>query len=77
MTHASDAGGFPAEPEPPVPGDVPSPDTPEPTHKPPAKTDMPAAGPHSTPELTDEDRTPGAGTLPDPGEQGDMDSTSG
>lgn len=29
---------------------------------------MPAAGPHAKPSLTDAERTPGAGTLPDVGE---------
>ena len=28
---------------------------------------MPAAGPHATPKQTDENKTPGAGTLPKPG----------
>ncbi len=34
---------------------------------------MPAAGPHAKPELTDPDKTPGAGTLPpaDKGQDGD------
>jgi hypothetical protein len=35
----------------------------------------PAAGPHDKPELTDDGKTPGAGTLPVPGS--DEDSTSG
>jgi hypothetical protein len=35
----------------------------------------PAAGPHGKRELTDEHKTPGAGTLPKPGT--DEDSTSG
>jgi hypothetical protein len=35
----------------------------------------PAPGPHSKPELTDDLKTPGAGTLPDPGSN--EDSTSG
>ncbi len=29
-----------------------------------AASDMPPAGPHATPELTNEDATPGAGYLP-------------
>jgi len=36
---------------------------------------IPAAGPHGRRELTDDSKTPGAGTLPEPGESGD--STSG
>lgn len=35
----------------------------------------PAAGPHAKPELTDNGKTPGAGTLPEPGKSDD--STSG
>ena len=35
----------------------------------------PAAGPHAKRELTDEHKTPGAGTLPEPGKSDD--STSG
>ena len=35
----------------------------------------PAAGPHDKPELTDETKTPGAGTLPTPGTN--EESTSG
>ena len=27
---------------------------------------IPPAGPHATPELTDEEKTPGSGMLPDP-----------
>ncbi len=34
-----------------------------------AKT--PGAGPHAKPELTNEDATPGAGSLPETGETGD------
>ena len=30
---------------------------------------LPAAGPHAKPELTDGDKTPGAGTLPSPNEK--------
>jgi hypothetical protein len=33
---------------------------------------MPAAGPHAKPELTDPDKTPGAGTLP-PADKGQQD----
>ena len=39
------------------------------------RAQQPAAGPHSKPELTDDHKTPGAGTLPKPGT--DEDSTSG
>jgi hypothetical protein len=38
-------------------------------------TTTPAAGPHGKPELTDDSKTPGAGTLPGPGQSDD--STSG
>jgi hypothetical protein len=38
---------------------------------------MPAAGPHAKPELTDPDKTPGAGTLPPADKEGDEDSTAG
>ncbi|NIK47019.1 hypothetical protein [Variibacter gotjawalensis] len=41
----------------------------------PKKDEQPAAGPHDKPELTDKDKTPGAGTLPEPGES--EDSTAG
>ena len=37
----------------------------------------PAAGPHAKPELTNEDATPGAGTLPEPGHGDSADSTTG
>lgn len=44
--------------------------------KKPEKTeDLPPAGPHDKPELTDEEKTPGAGALPEPGEA--EDSTTG
>jgi hypothetical protein len=35
-------------------------------HLPAPPSDMPAAGPHAQPELTNPDATPGAGYLPDP-----------
>jgi hypothetical protein len=38
---------------------------------------MPAAGPHAKPELTDSDKTPGAGTLPPADKGQDEDSTAG
>jgi hypothetical protein len=38
---------------------------------------MPAAGPHSKPELTDPDKTPGAGTLPPVDKGRDDDATAG
>ena len=31
-----------------------------------ASNDHPAAGPHAKPHLTDKDKTPGTGSLPDP-----------
>ncbi|WP_168192893.1 hypothetical protein [Undibacter mobilis] len=40
-----------------------------PTKQPTQAKDMPAAGPHAKPELTDDSKTPGAGTLPEPGSQ--------
>ncbi|HEU4518693.1 MAG TPA: hypothetical protein VFS03_04210 [Microvirga sp.] len=39
--------------------------------------DVPPAGPHAEPGLTNPDSTPGAGTLTPPGEHDDVDSTSG
>lgn len=36
-----------------------------------AEAKTPGAGPHAKPELTNEDATPGAGSLPDEGETGD------
>lgn len=38
--------------------------------------DLPPAGPHDDPSLTNPDATPGTGSLPSPDEQ-DSDSTSG
>jgi hypothetical protein len=38
---------------------------------------IPAAGPHAKPELTDADKTPGAGTLPPADKGPDEDSTAG
>src|SRR5262245_45734084 len=38
---------------------------------------MPAAGPHAKPELTDPDKTPGAGTLPPADKRQDDGSTTG
>lgn len=37
--------------------------------------DFPAAGPHARPHLTDPERTPGTGALPDPGSSRDSDAT--
>lgn len=37
----------------------------------------PPAGPHADPDLTDPDKTPGAGTLPDPDGGPDPDATAG
>jgi hypothetical protein len=34
--------------------------------KPPDAGKMPPAGPHARPELTDKDKTPGSGMLPEP-----------
>ena len=41
-----------------------------------APHDMPPAGPHADPALTNPDATPGTGALAPPGEHGDTDSTS-
>jgi hypothetical protein len=38
---------------------------------------MPAAGPHAKPELTDPEKTPGAGTLPPVDNEQDDDATAG
>ncbi|CAA9363749.1 MAG: hypothetical protein AVDCRST_MAG90-3207 [uncultured Microvirga sp.] len=38
---------------------------------------VPTAGPHADPALINPDATPGTGTLPSPGEQDNIDSTSG
>ncbi|WP_332116513.1 hypothetical protein [Azorhizobium caulinodans] len=37
----------------------------------------PAAGPHAKPHLTDTEKTPGSGTLPDPKRPQEGDATSG
>lgn len=37
--------------------------------------EMPAAGPHAKPHLMDPDRTPGAGSLAEPGQLRDGDAT--
>jgi hypothetical protein len=42
-----------------------------------AAPDLPSAGPHAEAGLTNDDATPGAGTLPEPGESDGTDSTSG
>ncbi len=39
--------------------------------RPDTKPGVPPAGPHAKPELTDESKTPGAGTLPPPGKSDD------
>jgi hypothetical protein len=49
-------------PKPPGPGQEPNPDNPA---EPLAPGQLPPAGPHARPDLTDETKTPGAGTLPD------------
>lgn len=43
----------------------------------PTGSDLPAAGPHAHPSLTNPDATPGAGTLPESGSGDDADSGSG
>ncbi|MCB8819458.1 hypothetical protein [Microvirga rosea] len=42
----------------------------------PSKAQTPPAGPHADPSLTNEDATPGAGTLTPSGDHDDTDSTS-
>jgi hypothetical protein len=37
----------------------------------------PAAGPHASPKLTDPEKTPGAGSLPDPKRPHEGDATTG
>lgn len=44
--------------------------------KPAPREELPAAGPHAKPHLTDPMKTPGAGTLPDPDRPGE-DATGG
>ncbi len=39
--------------------------------------DLPAAGPHAKPELVDDEKTPGAGSLPDERPTGDADAGVG
>lgn len=45
-----------------------------PSRVPDRKPDVPSAGPHDKPELTNPDATPGAGTLPDPGSSNPSDA---
>lgn len=40
-----------------------------------AQRQKPAAGPHAKPRLTDTEKTPGAGALPDPDKPQDPDAT--
>lgn len=40
-----------------------------------AQRQKPAAGPHAKPQLTDPEKTPGAGALPDPDKPRDPDAT--
>ncbi len=64
-----------AEPE---PADGKTPSGPGKAKRPPEPGEgLPAAGPHDRPELTDPLKTPGAGTLPDPGDDDGTDSTAG
>jgi hypothetical protein len=42
-----------------------------------AAQDLPAAGPHADPDLTNKSATPGAGTLPDAENSDSTDATSG
>ncbi len=39
-----------------------------PATKRPGPESMPSAGPHARPDLTDKDKTPGTGMLPEPGD---------
>ena len=43
----------------------------------PPSDDLPPAGPHADPALTNPDATPGTGALTPPGGHDDVDSTSG
>jgi hypothetical protein len=43
----------------------------------PSANDLPPAGPHADPALTNPDATPGTGALPPAGGHDDVDSTSG
>lgn len=45
--------------------------------KPTSTHDMPAAGPHAQPDLTAPEKTPGAGSLPDPDDPQEGDATTG
>ena len=50
----------------------------QPVANPPKPSDLPAAGPHADPSLINPDATPGAGSLPEPGDgEDDVGSTSG
>lgn len=53
------------------------PSSPRPRDEEASKEKTPAAGPHATPELTNPDATPGAGSLPDENETGDADGGAG
>jgi hypothetical protein len=52
------------------------PDDPGPPQKP-APADLPAAGPHAKPGLTNPDSTPGTGALPDPAKRREGDAGTG
>lgn len=56
----------------------PEPQATKPKAKAPAKhpDNLPAAGPHDDPALTNPDSTPGTGALPPPGAHDDVDATS-
>jgi hypothetical protein len=66
----TETGGDPKRPR---PSEEPSRRKPEPG----GKEDVAPAGPHDDPSLVNRDSTPGAGTLPPPSPQSDIDSTSG
>lgn len=74
MGHASYGNNSqqdPQSPKKPDPATVPNPDNKAPP------PELPAAGPHARPDLTNEGSTPGAGALPEAGEPDATDSTSG
>jgi hypothetical protein len=48
----------------------------KPAEKPTPAPPVHPAGPHATPELTDDEATPGAGTLPDADTEGDADAAT-
>lgn len=52
------------------------PKKPKPKRRPKPDTKLPPAGAHAKPELTDSEKTPGSGVMPDPDEK-DVEAPSG